>query len=102
MRLDDLADELDAVGDELAGASTTISLADPGARPFGADSAGGLGELGRALHLRLSAALTDRAREAAAHGVRFGDAAQGVRRVAEGFRDVEDAARDRHQGLGTS
>jgi len=101
MRLDDLADELDAVGDELARASTTMTLADPGARPFGADAAGALGELGRALHLRLSTVLADRSRESAAHGARFGDAAQSVRQVADGFRDVEDAVRDRHD-LGSS
>jgi hypothetical protein len=89
MRLDDLADALDAAGDELAGASTTVTLIDPGSRAFGADAPGALGELGRALHLRLSA-------ESAAHGARFADAAQSVRRVAEGYHDAEDATRDRH------
>jgi hypothetical protein len=96
MRLDDLADGLDAAGDELAGASTTVTLVDPGSRAFGADAPGALGELGRALHLRLSAALTARSREAAAHGARFADAAQSMRRVAEGYHDAEDATRDRH------
>ena len=40
MRLDDLAGRLDAAGDELAGASTTMALADPGSRSLGGDAPG--------------------------------------------------------------
>jgi hypothetical protein len=93
MRLEDLADRIDAAGDVLAGASTTMTLADPGPRPFGGDAAGGPGELGRALHRQLAAALTARGREAAAHGARLADVAQALRLVGSGYRGADDEAR---------
>jgi hypothetical protein len=94
MRLDDLADRIDTAGDALAGASTTMTLADPGARAFGGDAAGALGELGRALHRQFTGALATRGREAAAHGARLADTAQAVRLVAGGYRGIEDDHRD--------
>lgn len=94
MRLDDLADRIDAAADALAGASTTMTLADPGARAFGGDAVGGLGELGRALHRQFAGALAARGREAAAHGARLADTAQAVRLVAGGYRGLEDDHRD--------
>ena len=99
MGIEDLANRIDAAGDALAGASTTLSLADPGARAFGADAAGGLGELGRALHRQFAAALAARGREAAAHGARLADTAQALRLVAAGYRGAEDETR-RAPGLG--
>jgi hypothetical protein len=96
MRLEDLADRIDTAGDVLAGASTTMSLADPGARAFGADAAGRLGELGRALHRQFTSALTARGREAAAHGARLADTAQALRLVAAGYRGADDEARADH------
>jgi hypothetical protein len=92
MRLDDLAGRLETAGDELAGASTTMGLVDPGARAFGADAPGGLGELGRSLHQQLTTALTARGRESAAHGARLADTAQALRLVAAGYREVEQEA----------
>jgi len=89
MRLDDLASRLEMAGDELASASTTMTLIDPGARALGADLPGGLGELGRALHQRLATALTARGQEAAAHGARLADTAQTLRLAAAGYRDAE-------------
>lgn len=96
MRLDELAEQLDSAGDMLAGTSTTMALADPGARPFGGDAAGNLGEIGRALHRQLSTALTARSRESAAHGARLADAAQSVRQVAQSYRDTEQDTVTRH------
>ena len=96
MRIDDLANRIDSAGDVLAGASTTISLIDPGARAFGADAVGGLGELGRALHRQVAAGLAARGREAAAHGARLADTAQALRLVADGYRGVDDDAGRRH------
>ncbi|GAA2630849.1 hypothetical protein GCM10010399_73570 [Dactylosporangium fulvum] len=93
MRLDDLAGRLEAAGDELAGASTTMGLIDPGARTLGGDGAGGLGELGRALHRQLTTAVTARGREAAEHGARLADTAQAVRLVASGYRGADEEAR---------
>ena len=96
MRIDDLAGRIDAAGDVLARASTTLSLIDPGARAFGADAAGGLGELGRALHRQFLTALSARGREAAAHAARLADTAQALRLVADGYRDAEEESRRGH------
>lgn len=93
MRLDDLAERLDSAGDELATASTTLSLIDPGARVLGADAPGALGELGRDLHRRLATALTARGAEAAAHGARLAETAQALRQVAGGYRSAEQDSR---------
>src|SRR5215218_9685981 len=97
MRLDDLAGRLDAAGDELAGASTTTVLADPGSRALGGDAPGGPGALGRALHRTLTTALTARAREASAHGIRLAETAEAVRLVAQGYRAADHDARRHHQ-----
>jgi hypothetical protein len=90
MRLDDLAGRLDMAGDELAAASTTLSLIDPGARAVGADAAGALGELGRDLHRRIATALTARGREAAMHGARFAETADALRQAAAAYRSAEE------------
>ncbi len=99
MRLDDLAGRLDAAGDELAGASTTMALADPGSRALGGDAPGGPGELGRALHRTLTAALTARGREASAHGIRLAETAEALRLAAHGYQAADDDARrhNRHE-----
>ena len=97
MRLDDLAGRLDAAGDELAGARTTMALAAPGSRALGGDAPGGPGELGRALHRTLTTALTARAREASAHGVRFAETAEAVRLAAQGYRSADHDARRQQQ-----
>jgi hypothetical protein len=99
MRIDDLAGRIDAAGDALANASTTLSLIDPGPRAFGADAAGHLGELGRALHRQFVTGLAARGREAAAHAARLADTAHALRLVAEGYRGAEDDTR-RAPGLG--
>jgi hypothetical protein len=89
MRLEDLAQRLDAAGDELAGASTTINIIDPGARALGADADGALGQAGRDLHRLLAIALSGRGREASAHGGRLAETAHVLRRVAEGYRGTD-------------
>jgi hypothetical protein len=97
MRLDDLAGRLDAAGDELAGAGTTMALADPGSRALGGDAPGGPGELGRALHRTLTTALTARAREVTTHGVRLAETAEALRLAAQGYLAADDDARRQHQ-----
>ncbi|WP_432984907.1 hypothetical protein [Dactylosporangium sp. CA-233914] len=93
MRLEELARRLEEAGDELAGASTTLNIVDPGARVLGADSDGALGQLGRDLHRLLAAALTSRGREASAHGARLAETAHAVRRVAAEYRSAEEDSR---------
>ncbi|HEX6500406.1 MAG TPA: hypothetical protein VF054_15455 [Micromonosporaceae bacterium] len=95
--LDELAQRADTAGAALAEASATLGRLDPGARSFGGDGPGRLGELGRALHAVFATALDAREREAAAHGARLADVASALRLVTAGYRDVDDAAHDRHR-----
>jgi hypothetical protein len=97
MTLYDLAGRVAAAGDDLAGAGGRLAALDPGARAFGADATGVLGDLGRVLHERYAAALTARSREAAAHGARLVDLADSLRTAATGYADVEDTLRDRYR-----
>jgi hypothetical protein len=95
MRLEDLALRMEAAADELAHASTTLNIVDPGARVIGADSDGALGQAGRELHRLLAVALGARGHEAAAHGVRLAETAHALRQVAAGYRAVEEDSRRR-------
>ena len=97
MRLSEAAARLRAAGDGFAATSAALGDVDPGARAFGADGPGQLGEFGRALHARLAAALAARSREATALGVRLGDAAHAVDVAATGYGEVEQAAQRRHE-----
>lgn len=94
MTLHDLAGRVAAAGDDLTGAGGRLAALDPGARAFGADATGVLGDLGRTLHERYAAALTARSREAAAHGARLVDLADSLRTAATGYADVEQDIRD--------
>jgi hypothetical protein len=85
-----------ASGERLAGAGAALGELDPGARAFGADAPGRLGELGQALHRHCAAALAARAREAAAHGARLVDVATALRDAAAGYADIDRSAADRH------
>ena len=100
MEIDDLAVRIGALGEEVSGAAGALSRTDPGPSAFGADAPGRLGELGRALHARIAEALAAREREAAAAGARLADLAGSLRTAAAGYRDVEDAARQRHRDTG--
>ena len=93
MRLEDLARRLDSVADDLAGASTTLSLVDPGARAAGAEGTGALGRAGRDLHRLLAVGLTARGAEAAAHAARLAETAHALRRAAAGYAGAEDESR---------
>jgi hypothetical protein len=93
MRLEDLAHRLDSAADELAGASTTLSLIDPGSRALGADGPGALGSSARDLHRLLATALTARGAEAAAHGARLAETAHALRQVAAAYRAAEEDSR---------
>lgn len=64
------------------------------------DSPGRPGELARELQAQLAAAISDRAREAAAHGRRFADAARALDTVVDGYTRTDAEARRRHQDGG--
>jgi hypothetical protein len=93
MRLEDLARRLDSAADELAGASTTLSLVDPGARAAGAEGTGALGRAGRDLHRLLATGLTARGAEAAAHAARLAETAHALRQASAAYESAEDETR---------
>jgi hypothetical protein len=99
MEIDELAHRVTAVAEEVTGAAARLGLADPGARAFGADGPGRLGDLGRALHMTWNAALAAREREAAGHGARLTDLAGALGQAAEGYRDAEQGAHQRHRAV---
>jgi len=96
MRLHQVAGTLTEVGERLDAAGGDLSRVDPGGAAFGADAPGRLGELGRMLHGRWVTALTDRSREAAAHGARLTDTADILDGVLSRYREAEDSAAGRH------
>lgn len=96
MGLHELAGRAGAAGEEMARVAAVLVGCDPGPGAFGAHAPGRLGELGRELHARCAAALTARAREAAAHGARLADTAAALRLASAGYRDAERSARERH------
>ena len=97
MRLDQMSGAMAQAAGRLDAAGGALLQVDPGATAFGADAPGRLGELGRMLHNRLTAALTDRAREAAAHSARLADTADLLGTVLGRYRDTDDAAGSRHE-----
>ncbi len=99
MEIDDLAQRVGSVADEVTGAAARLGLADPGARAFGTDLPGRLGDLARELQATWSAALAAREREAAGHGARLTDLAGALRRAADGYREAEQGAHQRHRAV---
>src|SRR5438034_6128425 len=89
MRLGQLADEFASAGDRLASVGSALAGVDPGAAAFGAEAPGRLGEVGRLLHSQWAAALSARAREAAAHSARLVDTAEALDVAAARYEDVE-------------
>lgn len=101
MSLYDLAGRVAILGDLVTEAATRIERVDPGARVFGADAAGRLGELGRALHRQHAAALVARAVETSTHGDRLLELARDLREAADHYDAADHAQIHRHQpGVG--
>ncbi|HEY7176843.1 MAG TPA: hypothetical protein VH442_18180 [Micromonosporaceae bacterium] len=99
MELDDLERRLDTAAGRLARAASALPRLDPGARAFGADGPGRLGELGRAMSAQFTAALDARDRQAAAAGDAVGTLGAGMRHAAAGYRDVDaDRGGTAHSG----
>jgi hypothetical protein len=99
MEIDELAHRVNALAEEVAGAAARLGLADPGARAFGVDGPGRLGELAGDLHGLWAGALAAREREAAGQGARLTDLAGGLRRAADGYREAEQGAHHRHRAV---
>jgi hypothetical protein len=99
MEIDELAHRVTALAEEVAGAAARLGLADPGARAFGVDSPGRLGELAGDLHGLWAGGLAAREREAAGQGARLTDLAGALRRTADGYREAEQGAHERHRAV---
>lgn len=100
MEIDELAHRVAAEADAVTDAAARLGRCDPGPRAFGTDAPGSLGELSRDLHALWSGALGAREREAAAHGARLTELAGALRQSAQGYRDAEDGAHQRHRAVG--
>jgi Excreted virulence factor EspC, type VII ESX diderm len=85
-----VAKTLQEAGDVVADIAADIADLDPGARAFGANGPGALGELGRDLHRQCVAALAARAQEALAHRARLREAADLVARAALGYAAADE------------
>jgi hypothetical protein len=79
--------ELGAVAADVAARVPTV---DPGPAVFGADAAGALGDLGRALHDQWADALRARSHEAAAVAAHLRVTADAVTASAQGYADADD------------
>lgn len=99
MEIDELARRVGDAADAVTEAAARLGDSDPGPRAFGTDAPGALGELARDLHTVWSGALGAREREAAAHGARLTELAGALRQSAQGYRDAEDGAHQRHRGV---
>jgi hypothetical protein len=99
MEIDELAQRVTSVAEDVSTAAARLGLADPGARAFGADGPGSLGELGRTLRVTWTSALAAREREAAAHGARLTDLAGALGQAADGYREAEQGAHHRHRAV---
>ncbi|ASW53262.1 hypothetical protein [Plantactinospora sp. KBS50] len=90
-----LAQEATRLTEAVAGLHSAAGLA-PAA--LAADAPGRLGELGRAVHARWTAALDARVREAHAVAADLATTADAVRDAAHGYAGTDHAARQRHPG----
>jgi hypothetical protein len=89
MELDDVEKRLDAAAGRLARAATGLPGLDPGARAFGADGPGRLGDLGRAMASQLTGALDARDRQAGSAVTAVSSLAAGLRHAAAGYRESD-------------
>ena len=89
MELDDLEKRLDSAAARLTRSAADLSSLHPGARAFGADGPGRLGDIGRALSAQFAGALDARDREAGSVASALSDLAVGVRHAATGYRQAD-------------
>jgi len=101
MELDDLEMRLDTAAVRLARSAARLSSSHPGARAFGADGPGRLGDIGRALSAQFAGALDARDRQAGSTAAAVSHLAAGVRHAAAGYRQA-DADRGATAGGGAS
>jgi hypothetical protein len=93
--LAEFAARLDVAAVALTRASTTLAGLDPGRVAFGGEAGGRMGEIGRALHAQLTAAIGARSNEAAAASAGVAETAQALHQAAAAYVDADTAARRR-------
>jgi hypothetical protein len=93
-----LAGRLDAAGAALAVATGRLSGLHQHPAAFGADAPGRIGDVGRTLHARWTAALCAREREGRRAAARLADTAVAVRGAAEAYAHADADARRRLPG----
>jgi hypothetical protein len=93
--LREAAARVDAAADAIADTGVAVGRDGLSAADFGADAPGWLGELGRALHGRWTAAVGDRRAEAAAAATRLAELAGSLREASSGYADTDHAVRRR-------
>jgi Excreted virulence factor EspC, type VII ESX diderm len=98
MELDDLEKRLDAAAARLARSAAHLSSLHPGARTFGADGPGRLGDIGRAMSAQFAGALDARDRQAGSAAAAVSDLATGVRHAAAGYRQADSNRGKRPRG----
>lgn len=101
--IDDLSERaarLDGAGAAITAAAAGLTGRSAGPGRFGADAPGRVGEIGRALHARWTAALCDREREARTLAEELSDLSCALRRAAAAYADTDDtvARRVRRSG----
>jgi hypothetical protein len=89
------ATRLDEAADTIADAGAAVARDGLSDADFGADAPGWLGELGRSLRLRWTAALDDRRDEAAEAAARLTELAASLRMAPTGYADTDQAVRRR-------
>jgi hypothetical protein len=93
--VDHLAGHLHNAAAALTGIERALREAADAPAAFAADTAGLPGRLGRSLHARWSAELTDHAEEAADLATRLTDTAQAVRASLSRYAETDDLVRRR-------
>lgn len=99
-----MMDSLRTLADRLAEAALTLAevrpdVHDPGSAAWGGDPVGGIGDVTEELRVQLAAVLHARCREAGTAATRLSQLAADLRAVADGHRDLDEAARRRVGGL---
>jgi hypothetical protein len=90
---------LRGTADVLGDVGQRVPTVDPGARAFGADGPGRLGDVGRELYVQWQRALDARAREAQEHAARVHELASLVARAVGGFIEANESARSQHHDV---
>ena len=97
MELDGVAGRLDRLGTQVGDAGDRATGTDPGPGAFAADGPGALFALGHTLYGQWSGTLATGGQEARGYGQRLAELATALRQAADGYREAEHGAVQRHR-----